>query len=565
LARAEDIESVVGLFRVSTEIQEREGYSLQAQERAYARDCRAYGWRSLATFEGHETGSALTQRQTIHDLIAFIQTNHPDAIWVIEQSRLTRGDELDVAMLIRELRETGTKVATERGNVTDPADLEGAFVFRFKALMDRREWEVIAARNKRGKDEKAKRGLNVNGRPAYGYKVEGEGRNKGLRVPVPAEAEVVRQIFEWAVAGLSIRKIIRRLHEQAVPAPTQSGRISGTTPRRFKDGLQVWSATTIKRMLRNPIYLGVSYRHCWIKQGKTHVFDPTNPEAIWVENAHEPIVSQEQWDAAHGQLARRKTETHTDVHMLTGILVCPLCGNGFRVTSSNDQRGHKNTYYYCNSKRNVVNEFGEQKRTASACSMRWLPLEKTDLQIWGAFVVLISSPQMIEQYLASAGAEKHRKRLRDEISRLEESAAKIETMMSRAREKLLTEILTDGEYLKERERLDTQLHGTQKRLLTKQTELKSTSKDAARQVIQSLAMLRLGEKKLSRDQRSRLFHSLVKRVVPADVDMKRVEIEMYLTTDTIRRKAKVPELPGSGVLDVAAVSMRLPIDQVAAI
>lgn len=127
MAKAEDIQTVVGLFRVSTEVQEREGYSLQAQERAFARDCRAYGWRSLATFEGQETGSALTQRQTIHDLIAFIHTNRPDAIWVIEQSRLTRGDELDVAILLRELRETGTKVVTERGNVIDPADLEGAF------------------------------------------------------------------------------------------------------------------------------------------------------------------------------------------------------------------------------------------------------------------------------------------------------------------------------------------------------------------------------------------------------------------------------------------------------
>ena len=166
--QAESISTVVGLFRVSTEAQEKEGYSLAAQQTAYQRDCRAFGWQSLTTFQGQESGSSLDLRRTIHELIEYLRAHQPDAIWVIEQSRLTRGDELDVALLIRELRETGTKVVIERGSVIDPSDLEGAFLFRLKALMDRREWEVIAARNKRGKDEKAKQGLLVSGRPAYG-------------------------------------------------------------------------------------------------------------------------------------------------------------------------------------------------------------------------------------------------------------------------------------------------------------------------------------------------------------------------------------------------------------
>lgn len=133
MARPDDISTVVGLFRVSTEVQEREGYSLQAQQTAYARDCRAFGWRSLATFEGHETGSSLADRKTIHELVSLVRERRPDAVWVIEQSRLTRGDELDVAVLLRDLRESSTRVVTERGNVLDPADLEGAFTFRLTA------------------------------------------------------------------------------------------------------------------------------------------------------------------------------------------------------------------------------------------------------------------------------------------------------------------------------------------------------------------------------------------------------------------------------------------------
>lgn len=290
--RADSISTVVGLFRVSTEAQEKEGYSLAAQQVAYQRDCRRFSWRSLGTFEGQESGSSLAQRHTIHELIAFLREKKPEAVWVIEQSRLTRGDELDVALLLRELRETGTKVVVERGSVIDPQDLEGAFMFRLKALFDRREWEVITARNRRGKDEKARQGLLASGRTAYGYTVAGEGKQRGQRVPVPAEAAVVRSIFEWIAEGQSIRRVIELLRDRGVQAPSQAGRPSGRKPSRYANGIQLWSRMTLRRLLMNPIYLGVAYRNCWIKKGRSFAFDRTNPKAIWVEHAHEPIISR---------------------------------------------------------------------------------------------------------------------------------------------------------------------------------------------------------------------------------------------------------------------------------
>jgi len=307
------------------------------------------------------------------------------------------------------------------------------------------------------------------------------------------------------------------------------------------------------------MYRGVSYRQCWLKKGKQFVFEPENPAAIWVEDAHEAIVSRELWDEVHRQLPYRKGKTHIDVHMLTGILVCPLCGNSFRVTTSDDGRGHRNTYYFCRSKRKQVNEYGEARRTASACSMRWLPLERTDKLVWDAFLRLITSPEMVEQYLASAEVEKQRSRLQAEIAHLEESAAQIESMMSRAREKLLTEILTDGEYLRERERLHAQLTGIQKRLVLKKVEFKSTRKEAGRQVIENLAMLKLGEKKLSRDQRSRLFHALVKRVVPRRADLKHVDIELYVTVAQETENVRLEEPAPRDQTEPISVTMRLPM------
>lgn len=528
---AESISTVVGLFRVSTEAQEKEGYSLAAQQAAYQRDCRRCGWRSLGTFEGQESGSSLQQRHTIHELIAFVRDRKPDAVWVIEQSRLTRGDELDVAILIRELRETGTKVVVERGSVIDPQDLEGAFMFRLKALFDRREWEVIAARNRRGKDEKARRGLLASGRPAYGYRVAGEGRDRGQRVPVPAEAEVVRSIFEWIAEGHSIRKVIELLRDRGIQAPTESGRCSGCRPSRYANGIQLWSRMTLRRILLNPIYVGVAYRNCWVKKGRSFVFDRTNPRAIWVEHAHEPIVTPELWEAAQRQMNRRRKATHVHLHMLTGLLVCPYCGNSFKSEASCDE-GWTRQYYVCSTKVGVRDAVGRRRRTGNACPMPWLPRQQTDQAVWAAFVRLVTSPEMIERYLASAPATQRRAALRAEVDRLQRAAGEIEAKLARAREKLLSEILTDGEYLAERERLTVELGGLRRHIQEKTAALKSMSGEVTQRVIRNLAMLKLGEKKLSRDQRSKLFHALVRRVRFTDQKRQGIEVELYVLPES---------------------------------
>ena len=64
-----DIKTVIGLFRVSTEEQEQEGNSLAAQLRMYEQDCQSYGWSSLDTFSGQETGTALDSRRIVHVLV----------------------------------------------------------------------------------------------------------------------------------------------------------------------------------------------------------------------------------------------------------------------------------------------------------------------------------------------------------------------------------------------------------------------------------------------------------------------------------------------------------------
>src|SRR5690348_7577463 len=102
---------VVALFRVSTERQETEGASLDAQQRTFRDLALKNGWTTVAEFRGCESATqAATDRRVLQQVLGCIRERPVDAIYVHEQSRLTRGDELEVALLMRELRERRLKI-----------------------------------------------------------------------------------------------------------------------------------------------------------------------------------------------------------------------------------------------------------------------------------------------------------------------------------------------------------------------------------------------------------------------------------------------------------------------
>jgi hypothetical protein len=91
---------------VSTQAQENEGASLAAQERRYRELAALSGWVTVAELKGQESATkAAGERLVLQRLLSLLRLEPVDAIWVYEQSRLTRADELEVALLKRELRE----------------------------------------------------------------------------------------------------------------------------------------------------------------------------------------------------------------------------------------------------------------------------------------------------------------------------------------------------------------------------------------------------------------------------------------------------------------------------
>ena len=111
--------------------------------------------------------------------------------------------------------------------------------------------------------------------PCYGYRQNEEGKLE----PVPEEAEVVRMIYAYHQAGMSLRKIAQELHLRNIQSPK---------------GKPQWSATSIRRILQNEKYIGhVLLQKSYVSDFFTGKCTPNKGELpqYLLENNHEPIIN----------------------------------------------------------------------------------------------------------------------------------------------------------------------------------------------------------------------------------------------------------------------------------
>ena len=192
--------------------------------------------------------------------------------------------------------------------------------------------------------------------PPYGYK-KAE-RTTDQLVPDENTAPIVRQIFEWAATGLSTRTIANKLNEQCIIPPLKY-RVEYRdifTPQGASRASDYWNYTTVKRILRNRVYLG----HTVL--GKTRKVNVKSkkkisiPQEDWcfTENTHEPLVTQEQFDRAEhflGENTKANAANPAFRHSIFGgIAYCAHCGTAM-CSGGSVYKGERAKYWYlvCNN------------------------------------------------------------------------------------------------------------------------------------------------------------------------------------------------------------------------
>ena len=225
-------------------------------------------------------------------------------------------------------------------------------IIPFKNLINEAYCRDISVKIRTQLEIKRKKGQYLGSFATYGYLKDEQDKNK-LIVDEFA-ADIVRDMFQWKLEGVSPQDIANTLNRLGVLSPMEYKRSLGmkfTTP--FKTNPKaVWSAATVIRILKNPVYTGV------LIQGK--VTTPsykvhkrvTKAESEWcvIENNHEAIVSQMLFDNVQKvlRLDTRRSPEDEAVTLFSGMVFCGDCGASM-VRKTVPAGGKKYVYYVCSA------------------------------------------------------------------------------------------------------------------------------------------------------------------------------------------------------------------------
>ena len=297
--------------RVSTDEQAREGLSLPAQRDALLAFCRSQSWDVADIYVDDGYSGKDLQRPAMQRLLADVTARKINLVLVYKLDRLSRRQK-DVLYLLEDVFEpagVAFRSATEPFDTTTPF---GKAMLGMLSVFAQLERETIVERTKMGMKQRIKSGDWHGGtRATFGYDYRA-GESRALIVN-PDQAETVRLMFGLYTDDLMGYEAIARYLNGENP----SGRIYAT-PMRAKR----WVATTVARILRNPIYTG---RMIHGYHGKRELY-PGN---------HEALIPDEAFARTQEIMADRRDQQKSPKRrsLLSGLLVCAECGGKMRSKS----------------------------------------------------------------------------------------------------------------------------------------------------------------------------------------------------------------------------------------
>jgi C4-type Zn-finger protein len=175
---------------------------------------------------------------------------------------------------------------------------------------------------------KQKRGEYLSLAP-FGYKKSDAEKNK--LVPDDEAAGYVRLIYSLACEGRRSVEIAQILNAQGIPSPSVY-KIRNGWKNMWTQVIDpehcFWTNGVIYKLIKNEVYIGkaVSNRYAVTEPGKNHTAPRPKDEWIVVPNAHEPLVSENDFQKAQLVLAKQKYFGKPE-HIFGNKVKCPSCGH----------------------------------------------------------------------------------------------------------------------------------------------------------------------------------------------------------------------------------------------
>lgn len=307
------IKTVAIYNRISRDNGESED-ALLSHRATNTRLCESKGYQ-YELYEEIESGGKFEERKILLQLLSDITQGLYDGLVVVELSRIAR-DNLYSQMIAKVLEDNNVPIITPNRiyNLTDESD---RLMYDMESMISSKELRTITRRMKNGKLEGARRGEWVQGVPPFGYK---RGGNKKL-VIVEAEANLIRQIFNYAENGYGVPNIAKKLKGYK----TRAG-------NSFTD-------TAVYAILNNKTYMGSIIYNVKDKKGNI-------TENIVARNAHEEIITREQFNSVQqaikgrmsGDMETRNRSRGIVISMLKDLVYCKKCGLKIKFRKDSKQK-----------------------------------------------------------------------------------------------------------------------------------------------------------------------------------------------------------------------------------
>jgi DNA invertase Pin-like site-specific DNA recombinase len=291
--------------RVSSKDQEREGFSVPAQQkllREYAREHRLTIVREFIDVETAKQAG----RGGFGEMLAFLKSDPSCRTILVEKTdRLYRNikdwitlDELDVAV----------HFVKEGAIVSKESRSSDKFMHGIKVLMAKNYVDNLSEEVRKGLREKAEQG-HWPGVAHVGY----VNNRVSRRIDVdPVRGPLVARVFEmYATGEFSLKSLAKRAYD---------------TGLRHSRGDRRMATSELHRMLKNPIYVG-DFR--WV--GKLR------------KGSHDPLVSRDTFERVQEVLGGTPRPRHKRKHAFMGLLTCGRCG----CTMTAEMKKGRYVYYRC--------------------------------------------------------------------------------------------------------------------------------------------------------------------------------------------------------------------------
>ncbi len=318
---------VAAYCRVSTDQEEQES-SYEAQISYYTEKINGNSeWQMAGIFADEGiTGTQAKKRPEFLKMIRLCRQGKIDMILTKSLSRFAR-NTVDSLKYIRDLKALGIAVVFEKENI-NTLETDTEMMLTIMSCFAQAESESISKNVSWGIRQSFKNG-NVPMQYArlLGYR-KGDDDKPEI---VPEEAEIVKEIYQLYLDGMSLNMIVDRLNEKGL---TTKG---SNSPYRKE---------VVQRILTNEKYTGDALLQ------KTYVTDcitkktrKNNGELpmYLVKNHHEPIISRADFNRVQEEMARRsakrsiadklgKTEQgkYSAKYALSELLICGECGSHYR-------------------------------------------------------------------------------------------------------------------------------------------------------------------------------------------------------------------------------------------